>query len=181
MPSHSIAFRSSSPSFFHQHLDFSNRLYTTMSLLKCCSPCTFHFLEMLQYSVTTTKPLIKVAWSSPSFCCFCCLRPKSPLSTLFSRCCRPVPSPYHASSLTHTSVLRFLGRRQEHNKNLNWKAASTPMIWSSYSCHSHICHVSKNLSCLGLWEPSMGTSNRIPKPVPKQQLDKQNYRGNQQL
>jgi hypothetical protein len=26
-----------------------------------------------------------------------------------------------------------------------------------------------------LWEPSMGTSHRLPKPVSKQQLDKHNY------
>jgi hypothetical protein len=31
-----------------------------------------------------------------------------------------------------------------------------------------------------VWEPSMGTSHRLPRPVSKQQLDKQNYRGNQQ-
>jgi hypothetical protein len=29
-----------------------------------------------------------------------------------------------------------------------------------------------------LWEPSMGTSHRLPEPVYEQQLDKQNYRGN---
>jgi hypothetical protein len=28
----------------------------------------------------------------------------------------------------------------------------------------------------GLWEPSMGTSHRLPKPVSRKQLDKQNYR-----
>jgi hypothetical protein len=33
---------------------------------------------------------------------------------------------------------------------------------------------------IGVWEPSMGTSHRLPKPISKQQLDKQNYRGNQQ-
>jgi hypothetical protein len=36
--------------------------------------------------------------------------------------------------------------------------------------------VSQNL----LWETSMGTSHRLPIPVSKQQLDKHNYRGNQQ-
>jgi hypothetical protein len=29
-----------------------------------------------------------------------------------------------------------------------------------------------------LWEPSMGTSHRLPIRVSKQQLDKHNYRGN---
>jgi hypothetical protein len=36
-----------------------------------------------------------------------------------------------------------------------------------------------NYTSMRLWEPSMGTSHRLPKSVSKQQPDKQNFHGNQ--
>jgi hypothetical protein len=37
-----------------------------------------------------------------------------------------------------------------------------------------------NKESMKVWEPSIGTSHRLPKLVLKQQLDKQNYNSNQQ-
>jgi hypothetical protein len=44
-----------------------------------------------------------------------------------------------------------------------------------YSCISLTSHTFQ------VWEPPMGTSHTLPKAVSKQQLDKQDYHGNQQL
>jgi hypothetical protein len=53
----------------------------------------------------------------------------------------------------------------------------------AYYCKQFYSHFSVGSywpNIIPMWEPSMGTSHRLPKPVSKQQLNKQNYLCNQQ-
>jgi hypothetical protein len=79
------------------------------------------------------------------------------------------------------------GWRKLHNEELRnlYPSPSIIRIIKSRSMRwaEHVARKGEKRSAYRLfvvWEPSMGTSLRLPKSASKQQIDKQNYRGNQQ-